>query len=217
MKRAVQQWWVGLIFCLAACGAPTATPTPQVLNVHATTAAQPWLTKVSTCAETQTLVIRLAPPETADLRLRLGEPANLTGPAFQIGSENLLVVASPGTGLAALSADQIREIFSRPQGEQALEIWVYSPGEDLQQVFAREILRGTPVSSLARLATSPQNMADHLTHSPAAMGFLPETAKPTGLQEIYRLPKIPVLALTQSEPQGNLKNLLACLQEKTAP
>jgi hypothetical protein len=216
MKRAAQQW-VWLIFCLAACGAPTATPTPQVINVHATTAAQPWLTKVYSCAEAQTLVIRLSTPATADLRLRLGEPENLTTPAFQIGSENLLVVTSPGTGLAPLNANQLRELFSRPQGGQPLEIWVYSPGEDLQQVFAREILRGAPVSSLARLATSPQYLANHLAQSPSAIGFLPEPANPTGLQEVYRLPEVPVLALTQSEPQGSLKNLLACLQEKTAP
>lgn len=216
MKRAAQHWF-WLIFCLAACGAPTATPAPQVLNVHATTAAQPWLTKVYTCAEAQTLVIRLSTPATADLRLRLGEPEDLTGPAFQIGTENLLVVTQPGTDLTTLSADQLREIFSRPQGEQPLEIWVYSPGEDVQQVFAREILRGAQVNSLARLATSPQDLANHLTQSPSALGFLPETAKPTGLQEVYRLPEVPILALTQAEPQGSLKNLLACLQEKTAP
>jgi hypothetical protein len=33
------------------------------------------------------------------------------------------------------------------------------------------------------------------------------------VREVYSVAKVPVLALTQSEPQGVVKSLLACLQK----
>lgn len=200
------------VFFLTTCGTPTQVPTPEVINIYSTLAAQPWLANVYACAEAQAVIIRLSAPEEADLRLRLGEPENLSGPAFQIGSEELLVVTQPESPIQTLTLDQVRALFSNPLGGQTLEVWVYGSGEDLQQIFAREVLRGQPVSSLARLAVSPQDMSDQLSRGSAAVGILPRHSKPETLREVFSLPEIPVLAIPKTGPEGSLKVLIACLQ-----
>jgi hypothetical protein len=74
-----------------------------------------------------------------------------------------------------------------------------------------------PVTSLARLAASPQQMSDILNSEKNAVGLLPRHWQAGAAREVFRLADAPVLALTQSEPQGSIKTLIACLQQKPAP
>jgi hypothetical protein len=206
---AAQPWLVKVYGCAETQG--------MVINVSATTAAQPWLVKVYGCAETQGMVIRLSAPEAADLRLRIGAPENLDQPVFQIGSETLEIVTRPDSALQSLTEEEARTLFSRPQVGQALQVWVYADGEDVQQVFLREALHGAPVSSLARVAVSPQDMSMKISASAAAVGILPQTLTPATLRVVFRLPETAVLAIPSIAPPKGLGALVACLQQKTAP
>lgn len=206
------------VLFLSGCGgAPALPPAPQVINVHATTAAQPWLVQVYGCAETQGTVIRLSAPEAADLRLRIGAPENLDQPGFQIGSETLAIVTRPDSALQSLTLEEARRLFSSFPGGQPLQVWVYAAGEDVQQVFLREIMHGTPVSSLARVAVSPQDMSMKISAASTAVGILPQTLTPATLRVVFRLPETAVLAIPSTAPPKGLGALVACLQHKTAP
>ena len=210
----MNKFFLTFLLFLAAC-APNAAPvtTPQVVSVYATAAAQPWLAKVYTCAEKQSVTIRLSETESAaDIRLRIGEPQNLATPAYQIDSEDLLIVTQLESTLQNLTADEVRALFSHPEG-QSLQVWVFASGEDVEEVFAREIMRGMPITSLARLAVSPQQMSNILNQDKNAVGILPRHWKTGTVREIFTLAGVPVLAVTPSEPQGAAKEILACLQK----
>jgi hypothetical protein len=197
---------------LVAC-TPTATPslTPQVITVYASAATQSWLNEIYTCAPAS-VVIQLSDTEsTADIRLRLGEPDLLTTPAYQIDTEELLVVTHRESQIQNLNVDQVRALFAQGQGD--VQIWVFGAGEDVQQVFEREIMRGTPITSQARLATDPQQMSDTLNNEKNAVGILPKHWKVGSSRFVFALPDIPVLAIVNSEPQGALKEIIACLQK----
>ena len=199
---------------LAAC-TPAAAPaaTPQVIRVYATPATQPWLADAYNCAQgLQVVLSNVNDPKQADISIRMGEPDQLSSPAYQIGQDDLLVVTHRENQLQNLTVAEAQSLFSHPE-PQAIQIWVFASGEDDQQVFAREVLRGQVVTSLARVAVSPQQMSDSLNQDKNGVGFLPRRWQTETLRDIFTLSKVPVLALVKSEPQGLIKALLACLQK----
>ena len=74
-------------------------------------------------------------------------------------------------------------------------------------------MQGTPVTSLARLAVSPQQMSDTLNMEKNAVGILPRHWKAGSTREVYSAGTVPVLAITASQPSGALASLIACLQK----
>jgi len=209
----MNKFLLAVFLLLTACAPVTPSITPQVVKIYTTAAAQPWLTEASNCAAGSSLILsNVLDPAQADIILRVGEPDKLTGTAFQIDREDLLVMTHHESPLQNLSADEARALFAGP-GQADVQVWVFGPGEDLQQVFAREIMHGAPVSSLARLAVSPQQMSDAVNAEKNAVGILGRRWKTGTAREVFSLPDLPVLAITSAEPQGAVKEILACLQK----
>ncbi len=214
-----------LVLCaavlVAACTSIAPSTTPELLRVYASSATYPWLEAAYTCAS-PTAAIEITSPDSAQLRLRFGEPTILESSAFQIGTDDLLVVVQPQAAVSSLTLDQVRQVFSgqvqqwKDVGGADLEIqvWTYSEGEDVQVLFDRLVMRGEPVASLARLAASAQAMSDSVGATPGAIGFLPRRWKAGNTEAVFTLPSIPILALASSPPQGALRNLIACMQSK---
>lgn len=199
-------WWI------AACApTPTAASVFQA-DVYASAAATPWLTKAFTCAADSNLVLNVGhDPAQADLTLRIGEPADLSTPAFQIDTEDILVVTHRESPLQNMTLEQVQTLFTN--GDPSVQVWVYAPGEDVQEAFDQAVMAGRPVTSFARLASSPQEMSDVLNAQPNAVGILPRHWLAGSPRFIYSVGSVPVLAVTPSEPQGALKKLIACLQK----
>ncbi len=212
---------ISVTILLAACAAPTAGSTPQVVRVYATSAAAPWLGTVYDCA-TPSTVVRLVDPRSAELQLRLGAPAQMDGAAYQIGADDLLAVVHPETGVGSLTVQQIRQLFSgqvtdwKEVGGANLpvQVWTFSSGEDIQVVFNQVALHGEPVTSLARLAVSAQAMSDAVGANPGSVGFLPRRWKAGNVREALVISSVPVLALAKSDLNGDLRELISCLQSR---
>jgi hypothetical protein len=212
--KLMNRFLLAILLFLAAC-APAAAPTgtPVVVRVYATASTQPWLAQAYKCAESQQVILsNVLDPQQADISLRLGEPERLASPAYQIGQDDLLVVTRSDGPLQNLTTLETQELFSHPN-TQAVQVWVFASGEDLQQVFTREVLGDQIVTSLARAAVSPQQMSDALNQDKTAVGILPRHSLTGALRAVFSLPNVPVLALTPAEPQGPIKALLACLQK----
>lgn len=203
---------VTLLLWLAACApTPTAGPVTQA-GVYASAAAGPWLSEAFDCAADLNLILNVVgDPSQADLVLRLGEPQGLSTPAFQIDSEEILVVTHRESPLSHMTLEQVRTLFT--SGDVSARIWVYAPGEDMQGLFDQAVMAGRPVTSFARLASSPQEMSDVLGAQSDAVGILPRRWLAGSLRSIYSVGSVPVLAITQVEPQGALQSLIACLQK----
>ena len=203
---------ISLSFCLlASCTPVTQTPSsPEVVIVYASSAAQPWLTELYTCADEQSVVLNLT-SQNPDIYLRVGEPETLVFPAYQIDEEEILIVTHRESTLQNLTLEQAQELFAR-QGDSSVQVWVFSADEDVQVVFDQLVMKGRSVTSFAKLATSPQQMSDILNAELNALGILPRHWKMGTVREVFSAGRVPVLAITKAEPTGAAQELIACLQ-----
>jgi len=207
-----------LLFLLSSfipfsCSPNAPQVTPQVLTVYSTSAAQPWLEPLYACADVATVISRLDDAAIADISLRIGAPEILTSPAYQIDTEEILIVANHQSAVQNMTLEEARLLFAG-QGDPSVQVWVYASGEDVQEVFDQVVMEGRSVISSARLAVNPQQMSDTLVQEPNAIGILPRHWKVGDVRDVYSVATVPVLAILQSEPQDVIKELIACLQSK---
>jgi len=148
----------------------------------------------------------------ADLVLRVGEPTFLDSPTFQIDTEEILIVTHRQSPVQNLTHEEARTLFAG-LGDSSVQVWVYASGEDVQEVFDQLMMVGRNVTSSARIAANPQQMSDILVNESSAVGVLPRHWKVGDAREVYSIATVPVLAITRSEPQGVIQELLACLQK----
>jgi hypothetical protein len=188
--------------------------TPQLFPVYSSFAAEPWLSELYDCAAGQGSVIlsRVDDPNSAEIVLRIGEPEFLSSFAYQIDEEEILIVTHRQSPIQNLTLEEARALFSG-LGDPFMEVWVYASGEDIQRVFDQFVMEGRSVTSSATIAATPQQMSDTLVSEPNTVGILPRHWKVGDAREVFSVATVPVLALTQNEPQGVIKELIACLQK----
>ena len=136
----------------------------------------------------------------------------LQTPAYQIDQEEILIVTHRQSSVQNLTFEEARALFAG-QGDASVQVWVYASEEDVQQVFDQFVMEGRSVSSAARLAANPQQMSDTLVSETDAVGILPRHWKAGDVREVLSVATVPVLAITQSEPQGVIQQLIGCLQK----
>jgi hypothetical protein len=196
---------------LFGCTPAQPTDASQTVTVYATSAAQPWLDELYACADSASVILNVS-PGAPEITLRLGEPGELSTPAFQVGTEELLVVTNRQSPLGNLTVEQARVLFAGA-GNASAQVWVYASGEDSQKLLDQLVMDGRRVTSGARLAVSPSQMIEAVTSDANAVGILPRRWMTLELREVLVIPGIPVLAVTPSEPQGVVRDLIACLQK----
>jgi hypothetical protein len=199
-------------FLLFSCSTNTTLATPQVVSVYSTSAAEPWLPPLYDCAGTSAVISRVDDSSSANIVLRVGEPKVLTSSAYQIDSEDILIVTHRQSPVQNLTLAEARALFAG-QGDPSVQVWVYSSEADVQEVFDQLVMTGSSVTSSARVAVTPQQMSDTLANESNAVGILPRHWKAGDDREVFSVATVPVLAMTQSEPQGLIKELIACLQK----
>lgn len=203
----------GFLLLLGVSCAPTPTPVapPTLLSVFAAPDSRPWLDEAFACAADVNVTLNVTPdPRQADFSLRLGEPAALTSPAFQVDSEEILVAVSRESPLEDLTLERVRALFAG--GDPSVQVWVYAEGGEMLGLLDQLVMAGRPVTSFARAAVSPQEMAAALAEDPQAVGILPRRSLTGNLRSIYSLGSLPMLVIPREEPQGALKDLIACMQ-----
>jgi hypothetical protein len=101
----------------------------------------------------------------------------------------------------------------------SVQVWSYLPESELANIAAG-FLPGK-ITNAANLASDPGQVIKAVMNEPGAAGFVLNSwlvVEPEGVKMIAlageSLPRqIPVLAITNSEPQGSLRTLLACVSE----
>ena len=121
-----------------------------------------------------------------------------------------LIVTHRESPVQNLTLAEAQDLFA--QGNPSAQVWVYPSDADMQEVFDQLVMKGRSVSSSARIAVSVQNMTDVLKSETAAIGILPRHWVTGDLREVYSAGTVPVLAVTKSEPQGVVVDLISCLQ-----
>ena len=198
---------------VSSCSTSTPPPTPQVVSVYSSTFTQPWLTDVYACAANSSVVISLSDSAVeAQVVLQLGEPEFLASFAYQIDTEEILVVTNRVSPIQNLTLAEAQTLFMG-LGDPTVQVWVYDPAAEGQRVFDQFVMKERSVMSSARVAVNPQQMSDTLVNESNSVGILPRHWKAGDVREVYSVGVVPVLALTQAEPEGVVKSLLACLQK----
>lgn len=204
---------LGLLLLLtSACAAETPQTPPPILSVYSTPAATPWLPRLYACADSGILISRVDDPAAAEIVLRLGEPPTPAPFAYRIDEEEILIAVHPQSPLQQLTLEQAQALFAG-LGDASLQAWVFASEEDVAGVFDQVVMQGRSVSSSARVAVSPQQMSEVLNAQSNAVGILPRQWVTGGVREVLSVAKVPVLALTQTEPQGALQQWIGCLQQ----
>jgi hypothetical protein len=199
-------------FLLFSCTTSTPSTTPQVVTVYSTSAAQPWLEPLYACAESFAVLSRVDDASSAEIVLRVGEPQFLASPAYQIDTEEILIVSHRQSQVQNLTLEEARVLFAG-LGDPSVQVWVYASEEDVQEVFDQLVMAGRSVTPSARIAINPQQMSDTLVNESNTVGILPRRWKVGDVREVLTIATVPVLAITYSEPQGVIQGLIACLQK----
>lgn len=202
---------ITLLVSSCSSGAAPVT-TPEVVSVYSSSSAEPWLSALYDCAQASSVLSRVDDPANADIVLRVGEPEVLTSFAYQIDTEEILIVTHRQSPVQNLTMDDARALFTG-QGDLSVQVWVYASGEDIQQVFDKIVMDGRAVTSSAMVAANSQQMSDAINSQANAVGFLSRHWKMGDSRFVYSIPDVPVLAITPTEPQGAVRNLIACLQQ----
>lgn len=230
--------WVGLALFLTACRpvsvSPTPTPILQSLQLVYSPDSRPAFTAIEQCAGLQPELALLSDelPTTlmessgAEIWIRLGTPENWGGYAARLADERIALIVNPKNQTPQLGPEEIRSIFSGqiqswdqidgPNG--SIQVWVLPPFDEAGLIIDQNLLASKPVSDQAYLATSPQMMLQAIADDPGAIGYLPlawidTTVKQIPLPAEFRSRMAaPLLALSKSEPEGQMRDFLACLQ-----
>jgi hypothetical protein len=197
---------------LFSCSSGSATPAAaSVVSVHATSAAQPWLTELFDCANQQGVILNVT-ASGAQIDLRVGEPEILSASAFQIDEEELLIVTHRESPIQNLSPEEAQALFAG-QGDPSVQVWVYDSGEDVQVLFDQLVMKGRSVSSSARIAVNPQEMSDILNTEKNSVGILPRHWKVGTVRDVYSAGTVPVLAIQNGDENETTRPLLTCLSQ----
>ncbi|MBK7453583.1 MAG: hypothetical protein IPJ46_07650 [Anaerolineales bacterium] len=78
---------------ISSCAPATQIPLKEMITVYATSAAQPWLNELYTCADNSSVSLNLTADE-PDITLRVGEPEIIISPVYQIDEEEILIVTN---------------------------------------------------------------------------------------------------------------------------
>jgi hypothetical protein len=219
-----------ILACILLTGCNPVTPdaTPETISVEYTAASTPWLATIYKCAggnvvNAELLAADFQDPQSFDLSIRIGQPDTLTSPAYQIGSEEIIIIVNPQNTVKQLTVEQVRGLFTgQILNWQAVgvsngnvQVWVYSSGEDVQQIFEKAALGGNRVTGNARLATSPDEMTRAIAADVNAVGILTSHWKNSNVIDAFNAATAPVLVISKSEPLAAAKSMIACLQNKT--
>ena len=211
MRRPLPAVFCLLLFSAFLVSCAPAAPAAQVelVKVYSTPAAQPWLSDLFACADQYSLALEVS-AESPAITLRLGEPELSVSPMYQIGEEEILIVAHRESPVQNLTLSQAQELFA--QGAPAVQVWGYASDADLQIVFDQLVMKGRPVTSSAKMAANSQQMSDLLNAEKSAVGILPKHWVAGNAREVFSAGSVPVLAVTDDGAGGAVQSMIACLQ-----
>ncbi len=177
----------------------------------------------------------------ADFTLRLGLPSGQDQmtpapyPPIEIGMEKVMVIVNPDNPVSALSPAQIEAIYSgqiakwdgfepMTQNTPALtanppiKVWTYPSGDDVRLVFDQAFLPDSSYTSQVYIAPDGSAMRNAIAQDPDSIGFILASQVDSSVRTVTldgtpssKLEQ-PVLALSTKAPQGQVKQLLLCLQ-----
>jgi hypothetical protein len=213
------------VLILAACGSSSSASQAAPLRVQYSFAAQPWLANMLDCAGENVVSPELRAVDyfdisNTDFAIRIGD-AEVTTLAYQIDTEEVLVIVNPQNPIKSFTSEEVLGLFSGQianwqaiNGNDApVQVWVYASNEDIQRIFEQSPLDHAPITSLAQLAPGSNEMAQAVADDINAVGILPRHWLTGNVSAVYTVATAPVLVLTAPEPDELVIGIISCLQK----
>jgi hypothetical protein len=221
----------------------TPMPTPHVIRIGYSPSLESWLPDLSACASQITsITLALYPRESQgfsntsddDINLLHSTPSNpqISDGAFitQIGIDPLIWITHPDNPISQIDASQLRKMYEGKANTwdeliQELDFadttvlpWVYAQSSVLYQPFREVIWSQRALPPQAYIAPNPAAMLEAVSSNPGAIGYIPQSwldGTSTRINPILVQPEftLDVLAISQTEPQGDARQLLLCLRQ----
>src|SRR5215468_2417485 len=112
MRKIVLGILILVSLLISSCTTSTPPVTPQVVTVYSTSAAEPWLHESYDCAGTSPVLSRVDNPSSAEIMLRVGEPKPLSAFAYQIATEDILIVTQRQSPIQNLTLEETQTLFA---------------------------------------------------------------------------------------------------------
>jgi len=203
----------------------TPRPSPQPVRVAYTAVLRPWVEILNQCAleHPEIALITIETSNTdpkfmmADVTLQFGEPPRgIPGYAATLGQDELVIIAGPSVGLKDISTEQLKTFYT--ESDTLYQAWSYPEGNELRNIFDAVVLGDSPTSPFTLLAPNPEAMLEAITTNSLAIGYVPqswltaEVSKLSTEDDLHTALQLPILALTDAEPQEGIQPFLVCLQ-----
>lgn len=242
--RAPRLLWMALVW-LVACRpggpnlpTPTPGPPPAPLAVDHTPPARPFREALRVCMEDQAgvaLTVRERParslaPDSADLTVRLGAPADLSAFAAPLARERVTVIVHPENPLEVVEPEALNDLFSGRIAAWSdrfpdspitapVSVWAYPSGDEVRARFEGQILSPAErLTPMAQIAPDPAAMLAAVANDPGAIGYLPQAWLEEGVRAVSirgdetDALALPLLAIAPEPISDAARNLLLCLQ-----
>ena len=203
----------------------TPPPSPQPIQVAFTPTLSPLVERLQQCALQQPEIALVTQEMSVtgldfvgtDLTLWLGEPPQEPSSyAFSLGVDEIVVIAGANVALRELDAQQLQDLYTN--ANSTYQMWTYGQGHELRALFDQVLFGENSIPYHAKLTPDPAGMIEALTTDPMAVGYIPSSWLEQGIQtisldgDLQTAFEQPILALTHTEPVGNLHKYLVCLQ-----
>lgn len=180
------------------------------------------------------------------IELRWGEPPQLTRKAVVIAEDELVFVVNPENPVQELPLPILKQLVSDktitwgqvqlacPECfsslpaddliDEPVRLLLYPQGDEIRAIFEECIFGNTPFSGASLLTVpSPAEMLNEVATTIQAIGFVPAQSANTTIRVITitdNLKEIdfhrPILAISDTQPQGLSAKWLACLQDSVS-
>lgn len=215
------------LLILTACSPPEAVlPTEEtpIYLIQYSPSLETFRPEFQTCAnENSSAFFQLQADQaftdnTADLNIRLGEPQSLPGFMAQIGKEEIVVIIHPNNQ-SILTQIDLQNIFSgrltnwaKIDGQGDIKVWTLPMENETSQLFQEYFLSGMLFSSNAQIAPGPAQILEAVSADPASIGYLPQSWVNASVTALDLNIIVPILVFADAEPEGALREFVACLQ-----
>lgn len=207
-------------------------PSPVPIRVALPPSLEPVRAALTACARNQSglaLLVETQPSAFIDLSevelaLWLGDMPEFAGFAAPLAQEQIVLIVNSHNPLLNLGLPTLEKILSGQiatwqqigipyDGE--ITLWIYPQENEIQMTIESMVLLDNKISPSAFIAADPEILLKKVENERSAIGFLPAawltpSVKAVEIEGVSI--NLPVLALSEDEPQGMVRQLLACLQ-----
>lgn len=220
-----------LVGC-ASQPAPQSAPTPEWLYVQVPDSLLSLSDDFQACTPSGSGLALLSPlePGTPQIILRWGEIQSDNSHAYEIGEEQLVFVVHPDNPVTRVRFENIQKAYTSKLyslnwqilggSNLPLTLTGYAPESEVAPLLLQ--LLGGSEADFPRelvLVPSPQEMRTFIANTPGGLGILPrrwvnDTVRVLPLEGLSQSQTFPILALSTTEPQGQTREWLLCMQSR---